>query len=469
MEGVGLEPAPSRRPPGRFGRTRRGLGRLLVIFAVAVVLVLGGGIGLFLRDGGTPTPATGRSAAVSDDALAGAAAVPQDPLARAIAGLQARLQAEPADAGSWALLGFAYVQQARVTADPSYYPRAEGALRRALALKPDGNAEALAGLGALANARHDFAAAVDFGRQAEAIEPYSANIKAIVSDGLVELGRYPDGFAELQRMIDTRPDTGTYARVSYARELEGDVPGAIQVMNLALQSAGTPSDTAFAQYYLGELSYHSGDLNGAATAYERCAAADPSYVPCAEGSAKVEGARGQVDAALRDFQAVVDRYPLPQYVLEYGDLAEASGDHALAQQQYDLFHAEDRLFASNGVDTNLEVAQFSADHGVDLADGLAAARAEWRLRQSIQVADAVAWSLHAAGRDREALTYADRALHLGTHSAPFLFHRGVIEQALGQAKAARADLAEALSIEPYFSPVWSPRARAALAALGGAR
>src|SRR5439155_3877800 len=107
---------------------------------------------------------------IGDDALAGAAALPQDPLTRAIAGLQARLQAEPADAGSWALLGFAYVQQARVTADPSYYPRAEGALRRALALKPDGNAEALAGLGAPADARHGFARAVDFGAQAEANE-----------------------------------------------------------------------------------------------------------------------------------------------------------------------------------------------------------------------------------------------------------------------------------------------------------
>src|SRR5207244_13235962 len=125
---------------------------------------------------------------------------------------------------------------------------------------------------------YDVAHVIYVESQAVATRPYNANSKAICADVLIELCLYPDGFADLQRMIDTRPDTGTYARVSYARELEGDVPGAIQVMNLALQSAGTPSDTAFAQYYLGELSYHSGGLNGAATAYGRCAAADPSHV-----------------------------------------------------------------------------------------------------------------------------------------------------------------------------------------------
>ena len=33
-----------------------------------------------------------------------------------------------------ASLGLAYVQEARITADPSYYPKAEGVLRRSIAL-----------------------------------------------------------------------------------------------------------------------------------------------------------------------------------------------------------------------------------------------------------------------------------------------------------------------------------------------
>src|SRR4029079_9298719 len=108
-------------------------------------------------------------------------------------------------------------------------------------------------------------------------------------------------------------------------------------------------------------------------------------------------------------------------------------------------------FEANGVNVDLEVALFSADHGLDLADGLGAARAECSRRQSVQVADALAWQLHANGRDREALGYANKALALGTRNASFHYHRAVIEEALGRRDAARTDLVAALDINPSFS------------------
>ncbi|MGB5934415.1 MAG: hypothetical protein WBG76_00915, partial [Ornithinimicrobium sp.] len=52
-----------------------------------------------------------------------------DPLSATITDLQADLENSPEDAQAWAELGAAYVEQARVSADPSYYPKAEGALR----------------------------------------------------------------------------------------------------------------------------------------------------------------------------------------------------------------------------------------------------------------------------------------------------------------------------------------------------
>jgi len=45
----------------------------------------------------------------------------------------------------------------------------------------------------------------------------------------------------------------------------------------------------------------------------------------------------------------------------------------------------------------------------------------------------------------------------------------MIEAALGDRAAARRDLAEALRLNPHFSWLQAPRARAALAALGGGR
>ena len=268
-------------------------------------------------------------------------------------------------------------------------------------------------------------------------------------------------------MIDLRPDVSTYARVSYAQELQGAIPAAIRSMEAAYQAAGSPADAAWASYYLGELYWNRGDLDRAEASYRRGTRIDTSFVPNDQGLAKVAAARGRTAEALRAYASVVARYPLPQYVLEYGDLAASMGERELAERQYELFHAEVQLFAANGVDTDLETAQFDADHGVDLAAGLAAARREWRLRQSVTVADALAWELFANGRPRGALAYARRALAFGTSNASFLFHRGMIERALGRRAAARADLSEALRLNPHFSSLWAPRARAALAGLGG--
>src|SRR5205823_1803303 len=106
-------------------------------------------------------------------------AIPGDSLTRTIDSFQSALRIDPTDARRWAELGFAYVQQARVTADPTYYPKAEGVLRRSLELRPHGNFDAYAGTGSLAAARHDFAAALAWGERARALDPYSATVRAI--------------------------------------------------------------------------------------------------------------------------------------------------------------------------------------------------------------------------------------------------------------------------------------------------
>lgn len=51
-------------------------------------------------------------------------------------------------------------------------------------------------------------------------------------------------------------------------------------------------------------------------------------------------------------------------------------------------------------------------------------------------------------------------------SAVYAYHRGMIERELERYGAARRRLAEALRINPHFSPLHVPAARAALEALG---
>ncbi|MDQ3527067.1 MAG: hypothetical protein M3424_04115, partial [Actinomycetota bacterium] len=94
------------------------------------------------------------------------------------------------------------------------------------------------------------------------------------------------------------------------------------------------------------------------------------------------------------------------------------------------------------------------------------AEREWDLRQNVDSADAMAWALHSAGRDEEALEYAVKATALEGPNATVLYHRGMIEASLGIEEEARTHLEAALETNPYFSPLHAPVAQEALDDLG---
>lgn len=393
--------------------------------------------------------------------------VPVDPLPRSIAAAQERLRSNPDDAITLAQLGSAYVEQARVTADPSYYQRAQAALDRSMAAQPTGNADALIGLGALANARHDFATARDLARRARELRPATTAVYGVLSDALTQLGDAAGATEAIQQMLNLRPGIASFTRASYDFELHGRVDDARYALDQALQDATGSGTTAFCRYYLGELAFNAGDLDGAAAQYELGLVAAPKDVALRQGRAKVAAARGDLDQALADYGKVTNRVPLPQYTQEYGELLESAGRIDEATVQYNLFTQQQRLYEAAGSVDDLAASQFAADHG-DPAEALRRAQAEWDRRQSVFVADAMAWALHVNGRDAEALTYADRAGALGWRNATFAYHRGMILASLGMRVQAQDQLAEALAINPHFSPLHAPRARATLTDLRSA-
>lgn len=386
------------------------------------------------------------------------------PVARGTQALQARVDRVPGDWSAWAALGSAHLEQARVTGDPSHYPRAEEAFRESLRVQPEDNADALAGLGALAAARHDFPGAVALGRQAVETDPHDAAAHAVLVDGLVESGQYDEAADVLQRMADLDPGVPALVRVSYLRELHGDVAGAREAMGRALATAGSTADAVFALQQLGDLAWGAGDLDAAEAHYIDGLRRDPASVPLLVGTARVAAARGDVEAALQTWRRVVDAQPLPSYAAELGDLLASLGRDAEAEEQYRLVDAASRLIEANGGTADLEGALIAADRG-DAPAALAAAEAEHARRQSVFADDALAWALHVSGRDVEALPLAERALRLGTRSALLHYHLGMIQSALGDREAARASLTSALEINPYFSWRHAPLARAELAEL----
>jgi len=380
--------------------------------------------------------------------------------------LQQRIRRAPANVDAYAALGAAYVQRARETGDPTYYGKAQAVFAGALNRDPE-HVDALIGKGTLALARHDFRAALALGEQARVANPKIARIYGVIGDAQIELGMYDEAVQTIQTMVDMRPDLSSYSRVSYLRELYGDLPGATEAMQAAVKAGGANAEnTQWVRVQLGHLHFNQGNLALAEREYAQGLAQLPDYVPALAGLAQVRAAEGRYDAAVELYTRATQRMPLPEYIIALGDLYAKTGDQERAQQQYELVQAIDRLLTGNGVNTELETALFFADHDIDLPASLMKARAAYAERKSIHTADGLAWTLYKTGNYQEAQRYAVEALKLGTHDALKLFHAGMIAKALGEEDQARAHLQAALALNPHFSVLQADLARATLNALG---
>jgi tetratricopeptide (TPR) repeat protein len=392
----------------------------------------------------------------------------QTRLAQSVGSLQAKLRKLPGDSLAWAQLGSSYVELARITVDPTYYAKAQGALDRSLQLRPAGNGPAMLGMGALTNARHEFSAARDWGLRAQAVQPRSAEVYGVLADALTQLGDDAGSADAVQKMLDLKPNVSSFTRASYYFETHGLVDEARAAMERALGAAGAPDEIAYCRYYLGELAFNSGRLDDADAQYAQGLVVVPGDPSLMQGQAKVAAARGHYDKALDAYRVIVSRTPLPQYLMEYAEILQAAGHDAEAAQQYMVLTQQQRLMEAQGATDDLSASVVAADHG-DKAEALRRAQTEWGRRQSVFVADAMAWALHVNGRDAEALPYAEKAAALGWHNATFAYHRGMISAALGQVGDAEKDLAGAVGTNPYFSVLNAPIAKQKLAELRSAR
>lgn len=364
-------------------------------------------------------------------------------------------EAGPVSAAQLDRQGNAFAQRARETGDVTYYDKAEGAYRRALDVAKDDLAATI-GLGGLALSRHDFRAGLTLGRRALVLSPTTAAAYGVVGDALVELGRYEEAFELFNEMVSLKPSVSSYARISYARELLGDVAGAARAMQLAVDAAaGEPDALAWSHTQLGKLLWSHGRAGAAAREYRAALRVRPGYVHALEALALVESAAGQRARAVALARDAADVMPLPQFVATLGDLLSGKA----AARQYALVGAIAKLQRSNGVQVDLELALFNVDHGIRLRDTVRLARAARAARPSIDGDDVLAWALVRTGRCSEALTFSNRALRLGTVDAPKFFHRAMIERCLGHHAVARRWFKRALAVNPQFSLIWAPLAR----------
>ena len=432
-------------------------GSRLVIAAAALAAAATGGV------------LAAREDPVFVSALPAAAAAPPRtaPAVERLPALRAAVGARPSAPAGHVLLAAAELQGVRETGDPAGYVRAERSIARALALRP-GDQGALTERAQLELARHRFRDGLRDARAARAADPTVVRPYGPLVDAYVELGRYGAAERSLQEMVDRKPEFAGYTRVSYLRELHGDLPGALAALRAARAAGdGSADGAAFAGALAGGLELQRGRVGAAARAFRGALADSPGAGPAEVGLAKVEAARGRHGAAIRRLQGVVSpEGGTAGDLVALVELERFAGRAAAARGHLARARAHQRGETRSGVDVSVEQALLEADHG-DPATALRYARRGHRgAPRGVRAQHALGWALTRAGRPEAGLRHARRSLRLGWRDPLPLVHAGLTAEAAGRAGLARRWLERALVGRAWLGPWQAAKAERALARLG---
>jgi tetratricopeptide (TPR) repeat protein len=356
----------------------------------------------------------------------------------------------PEDSSRLALRGLELQQLARATGNPALYPRAERELRRATELDP-ANAAAVRGLAALAASRHRFAESLELAHEALRLEPGSAAAYGLIGDANLELGRYEPAFTAFNQMARLKPTANAYARISYARELLGDPEGAIEAMELAVDSAiGVAEPSAWSRTLLGNLLLSTRRPAEARVRFREALAFVPGYPGALSGLAELRTAAGDLEGAAALYRRAAAAAPVPEFAASLGDTLAALGRGAAAERAWREAESLERLFAANGGRNLLETAEFDLNHDRKLRSALDRARRGRSERPSVEGDHVLAWALYKNGRCAEARAVSLRSLRLGTLDVDGLYHHSLIERCLGNDAAAAAYRARVQRLDPTY-------------------
>jgi tetratricopeptide (TPR) repeat protein len=350
----------------------------------------------------------------------------------------------------YAALGDRYLTRARETGDPAFYSRAGRAFEVALRHDPS-NVDGLVGAGTLAGFRHDFAEQLRLGEEARRAAPQLARPLPVIADAQIELGRYDQAARTIQQLADTKPGLPAYARVSYYRELHGNVDGAVRAMRFAVSAGGGAEGSAYVETLLGDLELSRGRVGAARTAYREALRDVDDFPQALTGLARIDAARGRLRRAAARLRRSTDELPLTTALTLLAEVEQTLGDGRAAQADLAAARIQHRLLRRSRTLPDAEAVLFEANHGSPRR-AVRLGRRVWRLAPSIRSADALGWALTRAGRPAAGLVWARRGLRTESRDPLFRLHAGVAALRSGRQGDAERYLNAAVTGASALSP-----------------
>ena len=369
-----------------------------------------------------------------------------DRSAKEIARIQKQIRDGRNTAAAIEQLGWLYVAKARTSFDPGFYKLAEQCAL-AIEVKQPHKPEALLLRGHVLQSLHRFKEAEPLARELTAQRGRAFDF-GLLGDVLMEQGRLDEAVVAYQQMADIKPDLHAYTRAAHVRWLKGDLEGAIEMMQMAVQAA-SPHDAESAAWVYAHMSLYqlqAGDFEESLRYTDAALTFQTNYPPALLVRGKVQLAQGKNSEAVSSLTLAEAGNPLPEYQWTLAEALRAADRGTEAAQ------IEHTLKERGAVSDPRTFALYLSTSGADTATSLRLACEELETRRDVFTYDAVAWSLAAAGRWSEAGTNIQCALAEGTQDARLFFHAGIIASENAQPTQAERYLRQAAALQQMLLP-----------------
>lgn len=366
---------------------------------------------------------------------------------------------QPEDKTTLLKLAKTFMQEGRVTGNYAYYNQAALEMVDHVLKNDPTELEAICLKSMIFLSQHRFAEAGVLAEQARQISPYYAFVYGLICDSQVEMGNYPAAVDAADKMVSTRPDIRSYSRVSYLREIHGDVSGALEAIQLAI-SAGYPGaeDGCWARMVMAHLYEDSNALDKAEEQYSIALSERPDYPFALAGMGRIAGYRKDYPAAINwyekaravmadasFFEALIDLYHLSGQEDKAASCAKITIDALLADN---LSAAQDK---SRGHYSDMELAQLYLKIK-DLQKAQQHAEAEYQRRpENIDACETLALVNYKTGNTAQAETLIRKALRTNSQKPERLALAGMIFKANGNTAEGEKYLTKARALKPYMT------------------
>lgn len=368
--------------------------------------------------------------------------------------LKQKLLLQPENLEARVELAQLFANEARISGDhPYYYPAAKAMIEYVLARDPE-HFLALVTLGSIQLSLHQFSQAVVTGQKALRVSPHSHYPWGILCDASLELGDYAMAVRAADSMVSIRPDLRSYARVSYLREIHGDVDGAIEAMIMAVKAgAAGREEKAWARTTLGAMYLNHGKLSQADAEYRTALAERPNYAFALAGLARIEYANSRTNNALRLLDSASALVPEFSFAQLKADILRAEGrlpEEAQILRQIEDMLAED---VASGHTMDREFAMLYATRGINVNVAKDYARKELAKRpNNIEAKYTMALAHFRSGELADAQAIMHTLTSPKSSNAEHLALAGLIAESRGENEAAKRYLTQALEVTPYLTP-----------------